>query len=92
MLHSSLEKTMTAFRVWTQSLGGASRVRVDGNENARWLLSRLSQSFVFKSSEPIREDRDGCTFDVPYSSQTSRSIFERLLAAIPEVTLLSEPA
>jgi len=84
--------SMIAFRVWVQSLASASRLRVEGIENARWLLGRLSQSFIFKSSEPIREDPDGfcCTFDLPYSSQTSRPIFMRLLAAIPEVTLLTE--
>jgi hypothetical protein len=84
---------MIAFRVWVRWLGGGSRVRVEGTENASWLLGRLSQSFVFKSSEPIRLERDGlsCTFEVPYSSQTSRSTFERLLATIPEVKLLAEP-
>lgn len=86
------EKPMTAFRVWVQSLTSASRLRVEGNENARWLLSRLSQSFVFKSSEPIRPAGDGvcCTFDLPYSSQTSGPILMRLLSSISEVTLLTE--
>jgi hypothetical protein len=32
------------------------------------------------------------TFRVPYSSQISRSSFEQLLAAIPEVKLMLEPA
>jgi hypothetical protein len=84
---------MTPFHVWIRSLHGAIRVRVEGSGNARWLIGRLSQSFVFKSSEPIREEPDGlsCTFDLPYSSQTSRPIFMRLLGAIPEVTLLWEP-
>jgi hypothetical protein len=85
---------MTTFRVWTRSLGSASRVRVEGGENATWLLGRLSQSFVFKSSESIRPEGDNlsCTFQVPYGSQTSRSTFEKLLAAIPEVTLMTDPA
>ena len=85
---------MNAFRVWIRSLGNASRVRVEGDENARWLLGRLSQSFVFKSSEPVRAARDPscCTFRVPYGSQVSRDRVERLLATIPEVTLMTEPA
>lgn len=85
---------MIAFRVWVQSLASASRLRVEGNENARWLLGRLSQSFIFKSSEPIREEAGGfcCTFDLPYSSQMSLGIVMRALAAMPEVTLAVEPA
>ena len=85
---------MTAFRVWTRSLGTALRVRVEGGENATWLLGRLSQSFIFKSSEPVRQEDDGlaCTFQLPYGSQTSRSAFEKLLARIPEVTLMMDPA
>jgi hypothetical protein len=85
---------MTAFRVWIRSLGNASRVRVEGSDNARWLIGRLSRSFVFKSSLPVREERDSvcCTFEIPYNSQTTRSTFERLLATIPEVTLMAEPA
>jgi hypothetical protein len=69
-------------------------VRVDGIQNARWLLNRLGRSFVFKSSESIHDDEaSSCvTFRVAYSSQSPRSRFERLLAAIPEVTLMLEPA
>jgi hypothetical protein len=82
---------MKAFRVWIRALGDASRVRVEGNENAHWLLGRLSQSFVFKSSAPVLQERGTpcCTFEVFYGSQTSRSTFERLLAGIPEVQLMA---
>jgi hypothetical protein len=84
---------MSAFRVWVRALGNASRVRVDGSENANWLLRRLSEAFVFKSSEPVCEvNGTSCwTFRVPYTSQMSRSSFERLLAKIPEVNLMSDP-
>lgn len=86
---------MIEFRIWIRSLGGGSRIRVEGNENnARWLVDRLSRSFVFKNSEPIREDAaTRCfTFVVPYTSQTPRNTLERLLATIPEVTLVAEAA
>jgi len=84
---------MNAFRVWIRSLGDASRVRVEGSKNADWLLGRLSQSFVFKSSAPVLQERGNpcCTFEVFYGSQTSRSTFERLLGTIPEVTLMAGP-
>jgi hypothetical protein len=85
---------MTPFRVWLRPLGGSCRVRVDGAGNARWLLDRLSRSFVFKSSQAIVDDMaSACsTFVVPHSSQTSRAAFEKLLSAIPEVKLMPDPA
>lgn len=85
---------MNAFRVWIRPLGGVCRVRVDGLRNAQWLLTRLSHSFVFKSAAPLDDDiATACSsFQVPYNSQVSRSTLERLLAAIPEVNLMREPA
>jgi hypothetical protein len=87
-------KTMNTFRVWIRPLCNVCRVRVDGIKNAIWLLTRLSQSFVFKSSEPIEDDEGAScsTFDVPYNSQMSNFQFERLLAGIPQVQLMSDPA
>jgi hypothetical protein len=83
-----------AFRVWIQSQASVSRIRVEGSHNALWLLDRLSRSFIFKSSQPVFEDRVACCsiFDVPHTSQIPRHALERLLAAIPEVTLLPEAA
>ena len=85
---------MNAFRVWINPRDSACRVRVDGILNARWLLNRISQSFVFKSSEPMDEDVATAftSFQVKYSSQMSSSGFTKLLAAIPEVNLMLEPA
>lgn len=85
---------MNVFRVWTRALGHMCEVRVDGIKNAVWLLTRLSQSFVFKSSEPIEDDEGAScsTFHVPYNSQMSHFQFERLLAGIPQVQLMSVSA
>ena len=85
---------MNAFCVWVRPLGGNCRVRVDGVKNAQWLLDRLGHSFVFKTADPMNEE-DGsscCTFRVAYDFQTSRRGLERLLAAIPEVKLMADPA
>jgi hypothetical protein len=84
---------MNAFRVWIQPLVSVCRVRVDGIRNAQWLLNRLSQSFVFKSCEPMNDDvATACSsFQVPYNSQVSGAKFAKLLAAIPEVNLMLEP-
>lgn len=85
---------MAKFRVWVRPLGGSTRVRVEGKSNLQWLLGRLGQSFVFKSSEPICEEAvGGCsTFHVLYNSQVTRASFENLLGSIPEVLLMNEPA
>lgn len=85
---------MNAFRVWERSLGNASRVRVEGEQNARWLLARLAQTFAFKGGEPVCElaGVNCCTFRVPYSSVLSRSALANLLAGIPEIRLMREPA
>lgn len=85
---------MNAFRVWLRPLGYICRVRVDGIKSTEWLLRRLSQSFVFKTSEPLSTDETSscCSFSVMYSAEITRRKFERLLGTIPEVNLLSEPA
>ena len=56
--------------------------------------TRLSQSFVFKTSEAMHEDQGTscCTFRVAYSSQVPRPAFERLLASIPEVKVMLDSA
>ena len=85
---------MRSFRVWIRPLGDFCRVRVDGTENCRWLLKRLSESFVFRTSEPIEHvaGSDECTFQVPYNPPLSRIGFQKLLTALPQVQLMNEPA
>jgi hypothetical protein len=85
---------MKRFHVWLRSTEATCKVRVDGVTNARWLLDRLGDSFVFKSSEPLDEDMvTACSsFHVQYTSQLSGPRFAKLLAAIPEVNLMLEPA
>ena len=85
---------MNRFRVWLRPLNNGCKVRVDGLKNARWLLTRLSQSFVFKSSEAMNEDEffPACVFSVPYGSQMSDSLFWKLLRDISEVDLMPDPA
>jgi hypothetical protein len=85
---------MSLFHVWIRPLSSACRVRVDGIKNAKWLLNRLSESFVFKTSEPLDNDiGTACSsFQVQYSFQMSGPKFAKLLAAIPEVNLMLEPA
>ena len=85
---------MKTFCVRLSRDDGTSGLRVDGLENATWLLSRLSDLFVFKTSEPLFEvpNSPDCTFRVAHSSQLSGRKFEKLLAGITEVKLVFEPA
>lgn len=85
---------MKVFSVWINRTDGALRLRVDGLENTKWLLSRLSDFFVFKTSEPLLEvaNSSDYTFRVAHNSQMSGRRFEKLLAGIAEVKLMLEPA
>lgn len=85
---------MNTLQVWIRPLGADCRVRVDGMKSAEWLLQRLSHSFIFKTSEEVRQERGSgcCTFRVAYSSRVPRSVLEKLLAAIPGVRLMLDPA
>jgi hypothetical protein len=85
---------MKSFRVWIRPNGDFCHVRVDGKQNAQRLLDCLSQSFVFRTFEPMTEENGSsfCRFQVPYNPPLTRSRFVKLLAAIPEVRLASEPA
>lgn len=83
---------MQEFNVWVARIDGATRVRVGGLKNTEWLLRRLSDYFVFKSSEGTREasNTSEYTFRVPHSGQLSATGFERILAGIPEVNVIAE--
>lgn len=85
---------MRIVHVWLRPLGDHCRVRVDGVENAKWLLDGLSQSFVFKTFEPFGEvaGTSFCTFRIPYNPPLSHSKFHRLLAGISGVRIMTEPA
>ncbi|MBW3542648.1 MAG: hypothetical protein KY476_20485 [Planctomycetes bacterium] len=84
---------MKTFNVWLRPLGDFCRVRVNDIGEARWLLDRLSQSFVFKTFEPMESVNGSlaCTFQVPYNPPLSRRAFERILGGIPEVRLMLDP-
>ena len=85
---------MKVFNVWISRMEGALRLRVDGLENARWPLCRLSDFFVFKTSEPLSEKPNSSdyTFRVADTSQMPGRRLEKLLAGIAEVKLMLEPA
>lgn len=85
---------MEQFRVWIRPLGTCCRVRVEGKTNGVWLQEQLRQAFSLETCEPPHaEDAASCVnFRVRYTSALSRAGFDQLMASIPEVTLMSEPA
>ena len=85
---------MQRFRVWVRPMDYEYRVSVDGRSNADWLLEELGRAFVFKSATPLEsESAQGiCSFQVPFASLLPFSLFRKLLASIPEVTLEMQPA
>jgi hypothetical protein len=85
---------MNAFRVWVRPLDYGFVVCVDGMDNALWLLDQMSESFVFRSAEPINQEQSStlCTFQVPSDPRLSLSRLRKLLLAIPEVILLKVAA
>jgi hypothetical protein len=84
---------MDIFQVWVTRTDGTTDVRVVDIENANWLLGRLSNFFVFKTCEPLRDTSDSSvySFRVAHNSQMSASHIERILAKISEVKMIIEP-
>jgi hypothetical protein len=76
-------------RVWVRSLGNACRVRVEGTENARWLVNRLAETPALAGLEFVDVEGSGttCTFRVPNSAERTLATMEKELADIPGVVL-----
>jgi hypothetical protein len=88
----ALKELMDAFRVLICRLDGETCLRVEGLDNTNWLLHRLSDLFVFKTCEPLRELSNAAyAFRVAHTSLLSGQQFEKLLAGISEVKLIVEP-
>lgn len=85
---------MKQFQVWIRSLGDFCLVRVDGSDNLEWLLGQLSQSFVFRTFEPVRRAKESShyTFEIPCNPPLTQALIRKLLIAIPDVQLMREPA
>lgn len=75
-------------------MGEVCRVRVDGVENARWLLARLSGALLALGSDPPRTSAASgqCLFEVPCTPQFTASRLGEVLRAMPEVQVMTSPA
>jgi hypothetical protein len=85
---------MDKFRVWvrpTRALDYDYLIYVDGLQNTRWLVRELAGSFVFGSAQPIQQTHNStlCTFQVPRNPLLPFSQLQKLLTAMPQVTLLT---
>jgi hypothetical protein len=85
---------MKQFRIWIRPLGRVCRVRVEGRYNVAVVLQFLSKSFVFKTCEPVTDSPNGemSTFLVPCISTTFPGQLGKLMANIPGVQVMNEPA
>jgi hypothetical protein len=70
----------------------ACRLAVVGLQNAERIITALTQSFVFRTSEPLLASQAPakCSFAVAYGSQVSHREMEHLLHAIPGVRLINQ--
>lgn len=83
---------MKTFQVWLHPFGAGCNVRIEGIENTRWLLSRLSRDFVFKNSTSIKAELTGSihSFDITCVPPMSQSRLTALLGRIPSVQLMTD--
>jgi hypothetical protein len=84
------DNTFERFPVWIRPLANSFLLVVEGRDKVDWLLKRLSQSFVFKTSEPVIDDEltTRSLFRLAFSSRMPRQKLERLLATIPEIRVM----
>ena len=85
---------MASFRVWIRPLGSSTKLVVEGSENAHWLLARLGQALGVDTDGSIHGTKNVLrfTFNLAYTADATRDVVDRLLANIPEVKLMLEPA
>lgn len=85
---------MPPFRVWLRPLGEGCRVRVEGSENAAWLLDRVRTGLKHvQCDETIGQDGQGIsTLVVHYASESAQQDLDRLLSRMPELQVMFQPA
>jgi hypothetical protein len=84
---------MEVFKVWVTRIDGATCLRIVDLDDTAWLLTRLSDSFVFKTCEPVRGAPNSSAhwFRVAHNSQISALGLERILSGIPQIKMIVEP-
>lgn len=85
--------TLSPVRVWVRALGQSCRVRLEGVEQAQWVLAQLEKKKALEGvvEVEIRTTANGCLFEVPNASKGALATLEAALGAIPEVELMLSP-
>ncbi len=78
------------FKVWADSDGSVCNIRVEGLENAKWLVSHLSEKLPgLAITEPSRiEDSSVVQFDVSATGQAPLWKIQKALIECPATTLM----
>lgn len=80
-------------RVWLRPLGDNCRVRVDGIDNVPFVLDHLRLAFEFDSIHTVElPGSSHCTFLIRSQPPLAPERVTTLLADIPEIELMLEPA
>lgn len=84
---------LNPFKVWLRPLGAVCRIRVEGIENAEWLLSSLKQSLGFEDAERcvVQNAQNYGTFQVPYGQTMPHAALETHLSTMPTVHVMNQP-
>jgi len=84
---------LNSFKVWLRPLGAVCRIRVEGIENAEWLLSRLKQTLGFQDAEQcvVQHIQNYGTFQVPYCTTMLHAALETHLSTMPTVHVMNQP-
>lgn len=85
---------MRPFRVWLRPLGEACRIRVEGRDNAVWLRERVMTSLNVECQESTggQDSHDVGTLVVRCELPGTQIELDRLLARIPELEVMCQPA
>ena len=85
---------MKLFNVWTRPLGKTCRVCVEGLKSGRWLFSKMEDKAGSGNCTSIGLDQaDGkYSFLVSYTITFSQYDLDDLMAALPEVRIMNQPA
>ena len=85
--------TESLVRVWVRPLGQGCRIRVESVENAFWVIERLIETnrLVGLDRVELNSSELDCTFEIPTSSQRTRTTLESALAQISGIQLMLEP-
>ena len=79
-------------KVWLRPAGAVCKIRVSGEENARWLCERLTEREVQCTTPMKQGSTDFYVFRAEYPRHIAHAQFEELIKSLSEVELMLDPA